>query len=60
VAVAATYKLLVLGNSSIRFNLNYLVINERNQNEYLARAKVKNEGTIHFLSEIFVYTLVDK
>jgi hypothetical protein len=49
-----------LGNSGIRVDLNYWVINEIKQNEKLARAKVRNRDTIRFLSEIFVYTLVDK
>jgi hypothetical protein len=49
-----------VGNSTIHFDLNYSVINEMKQNEYLARAKVRSWDTIHFLLEIFIYTLVDK
>ncbi len=49
-----------LGNGGIRFDLNYSVINETKQNKQLARAKVRRSDTICFLSEIFVYALVNK
>ncbi len=52
--------MLSQGNSGIHFDLYYRVINETNQNEQLARVKVSNWDTIHFLSEILVYTSVDK
>ncbi len=50
----------VVGNGSIHFDLNYLVINKTKLNEKLARAKVRSRDTIRFLSEIFVCALVDK
>jgi len=37
-----------LGNSAIHFGLNYSVINETNQIEYLVILKVRNWGTLHF------------
>ncbi len=51
---------MALSNGSIHFDLNYLVINKTNRNEYLAWMKVRNRDTICFLLEIFVYTLVEK
>ncbi len=48
----------LLGNSGIRFDLNYSVINKINWIKYLARAKVWNWETIHFFLQILIHWLV--